>query len=288
MMKANLMPAYVCRLVCLFLLAGALANCAYFNADEPDPADMITYQRFDFSGGPAARLAEDLDLIELNNSLGDDSVEMFSLNSPSPSDMNARSEVLQRGEPYDYSPGVTIFPLDGVEQQEMPQSPATNIYPEPLVPSPAVPAESVDVEDLSAVSPALHSQSTTAVMADYVGKDPVSSVFFAHNSTSLNSPDKRRLADLAADLTLAPGEEIHVVGHASRRANIDDPDFRQLVNLKVSAHRAYTVASYLVEKGLPARSLVITGRGEQRVPEDLGADIDTEAAARRVDIFTIR
>lgn len=103
-----------------------------------------------------------------------------------------------------------------------------------------------------------------------------SGILFAFDSSELEEPARRNLADFNASLEEYPNTEVLVVGHTDSTG--DDA-----YNQALSERRADAAGSYLLRQGLAASRLRTEGRGE-REPR---ASNDTESGRqmnRRVEV----
>lgn len=108
-------------------------------------------------------------------------------------------------------------------------------------------------------------------------------VFFPHNTTSLTGEGRSQVDQLARDYQTGAAAPLRVEGHASTRAETDDPVTRRIVNLKVSMDRALSVSRELIQKGVPAESIETSAYGDTQPPM-MAPGMDAEAASRRVEI----
>lgn len=78
---------------------------------------------------------------------------------------------------------------------------------------------------------------------------------FDFDSYTLSDSVKAQLNDIAARLAVAPYDQLHVVGFTDR---IGSEEY----NRKLSEKRAWSVAGYLMDKGVPPYKLKVEGKGE--------------------------
>ena len=78
---------------------------------------------------------------------------------------------------------------------------------------------------------------------------------FDFDSYALSDAVKAQLDEIAARLAVAPYDRLHVVGFTDR---IGPEDY----NRKLSEKRAWSVAGYLMDKGVPPYKLKVEGKGE--------------------------
>ena len=111
-------------------------------------------------------------------------------------------------------------------------------------------------------------------------------IYFPHGSARLDADGRAAVESVAR--RQAEGNAaglVEVEGHASSRAEIDDPVERRIVNLKMSMDRAFQVSSTLIRSGVPASSIKTTVYGDTKPALQLPG-VDGEAASRRVEILT--
>lgn len=116
--------------------------------------------------------------------------------------------------------------------------------------------------------------------------EPMIRIYFDHGSTDLNTQDVQKIATIGQKYNANQGNIISVEGHASERAEVNDPVRRKEINLKVSMDRAYAVARALIYNGIPANSIRTVAWGEERPPANTEG-MDTESSARRVEIHSV-
>lgn len=109
-------------------------------------------------------------------------------------------------------------------------------------------------------------------------------IFFEHGSSRITPAARKVLEELAA-WSKRTGGAVVVEGHASRRAGGGDLVGRETTNLKQSLDRAYAVSRELLRLGVAADRVVTSGFGDAR-PALPVPGRDTEAASRRVEIYT--
>jgi len=116
--------------------------------------------------------------------------------------------------------------------------------------------------------------------------EPMIRIYFDHGSTDLDTQDVQKIATIGQKYNANQGNIISVEGHASERADVDDPVKRKEINLKVSMDRAYSVARALIYNGIPASSIRTVAWGEERPPM-VTDGMSSEEAARRVEIHSV-
>lgn len=119
----------------------------------------------------------------------------------------------------------------------------------------------------------------TAPMSAYgSGYTPVR-ILFAHGSSRLSAQDVNVLRGLAKQFRSYPrGAKYIVQGHASQRAEANDPLGKRVANLKMSSTRAYQVSRRLILEGVPAAALETMAYGDVY-------PAGSEAQSRRVEIY---
>jgi len=90
--------------------------------------------------------------------------------------------------------------------------------------------------------------------------DLPSSVLFATGSAELQDAGKPTLAEIASVLKQFPSRQFLVAGHTDTVPIVKTVAFKD--NWDLSAARALTVTRFLIEKGLPSRTLAAAGYGE--------------------------
>ena len=104
----------------------------------------------------------------------------------------------------------------------------------------------------------------------------VFTVYFETATDNLVPESAARLAQIKAELAQRPAPEVIVIGHSDR---VDTVQFNDALSLK----RAETVKRLLIEAGVPADAISVSGRGE-REPAVPTADGKAELRNRRVEI----
>jgi outer membrane protein OmpA-like peptidoglycan-associated protein len=101
-------------------------------------------------------------------------------------------------------------------------------------------------------------------------------VHFAHGRATLDTAGKALIDGLIGALNICPGTGLHVAGHSDASG-----DARR--NLALSKHRARTVASYMIHKGIDAGRLVAIGYGDTKpvAPNDTQ---ENRAKNRRIEV----
>ncbi len=105
---------------------------------------------------------------------------------------------------------------------------------------------------------------------------PTNAIYFKHGSAALSGADKQMIKDFIASVE---GQSVTVIGHASKPVHVtEDPVQKGIVNLKMSAKRAETVAEALLRAGLTPSRVETVAKGD-------AASMDQETKDRRVEIF---
>jgi len=105
---------------------------------------------------------------------------------------------------------------------------------------------------------------------------PTNAIYFKHGSAALSNADKQMIKDFIASVE---GQSVTVIGHSSKPVHVtEDPVQKGIVNLKMSAKRAETVAEALLRAGLTPSRVETVAKGD-------AASMDQETKDRRVEIF---
>jgi outer membrane protein OmpA-like peptidoglycan-associated protein len=169
-------------------------------------------------------------------------------------------------------PNVMVFPIDDT----MPP-PVFTGAPALMPPAPEVPYSS----PFPAAAPApLMLNPPGSVPPPLMAYEPGvtvngAQIFFPHGSSRVSATGKQVIDDV---IRRGSGM-VEVVGHASARAEANDPVEKRIVNLKMSMDRAFKVSSALMRNGVPAEAIVTTAYGDTRPAG--GEDV-----SRRVEILT--
>ncbi len=126
-------------------------------------------------------------------------------------------------------------------------------------------------------------ESTATMPMANSGREKIAVIYFQHGSSRLADSDRAVLADVAAIQAERQGR-LHVVGHASNRAEETDPVAGRLANFAASVRRADAVAAELMRQGVAARWLEVSARGSD-VPARGEDSAVGEASNRRAEIF---
>lgn len=188
------------------------------------------------------------------------SVKVYSLDEPLPpppaftdagAGYSVRTPLIAGGSS---DPNVMVFPLDGAPV------PVFDGAVPPLMP----PAAEVPYSSPFPASAAPFSAVTVNG----------AQIYFKHGSSRLSPADQSVLSGVATR-----GGFIEVEGHASTRAEANDPVEKRIVNLKMSMDRAFKVSSSLIRKGVPPEAIKTTVYGDAR-------PAGSEETSRRVDVLT--
>lgn len=110
-------------------------------------------------------------------------------------------------------------------------------------------------------------------------------ILFDHGSDALDAQDIGVIRRMAKRYSLYPrGTRFLVQGHASKRAEANDPRGKRIANLKMSSSRAYQVSRRLIMEGVPSTAIETTAFGDTH-PVPPAAGRSTEALSRRVEIY---
>ena len=196
------------------------------------------------------------------------------------------------------SSNVEIFSLEGAPADEIVsyESPAPN-HPHGAIGNSSVEISAVGQPDISyarSLRPPNYRDApvtrTEPEQGNFVNiaapGEPMIRIYFEHGSTDLDTQDVQRIASIGQQYNANQGNIISVEGHASERADYDDPVKRKEANLRVSMDRAYAVARALIYNGIPASSIRTVAWGEERPPQQ-SEGMDAESAARRVEVLSV-
>ncbi|CAN7340061.1 OmpA family protein [Pseudoduganella sp. LjRoot289] len=104
----------------------------------------------------------------------------------------------------------------------------------------------------------------------------VFTVYFETATDKLVPESAARLVQIKTELAQRPAPEVIVIGHSDR---VDTVQFNDALSLK----RAETVKALLIEAGVPAEAISVSGRGERELAVQT-ADGKAELRNRRVEI----
>ncbi len=111
----------------------------------------------------------------------------------------------------------------------------------------------------------------------------LATLYFRDGSAHLDSAALAVLRQVA-EIQKSRGERLVLVGHASRRAETNDPRKRETFNQKISAERAENVRKALVRLRVPQLSISVRAAGDNAAVYDEAAPAG-EAANRKVEIY---
>lgn len=111
----------------------------------------------------------------------------------------------------------------------------------------------------------------------------LATLYFRDGSAQLDSAALAVLKQVA-QIQKARGQRLVLVGHASRRAETNDPVKRETFNQDISAARAENTRKALQRLGVKAPMLVVRAAGDQAAVFDEAAPAG-EAANRKVEIY---
>lgn len=111
----------------------------------------------------------------------------------------------------------------------------------------------------------------------------VAVIYYVYGSKRLSDHDRVVLSQVA-DQQRATGAVVRVVGHASARANNDDPVESKIANFTIALDRARIVATELTRLGVPANRIHV-GSASDTQPAYSNSTPSGEAANRRTDIY---
>lgn len=244
-----------------------------------------------------------------------DSVEVFAFDPVE----HAKHKQELGGVEYAHDESVTVFPLDSGENpyglhrlgKGQRGYPKTEKMPSKIsdmkVPD-IMPAKSGD--DPIYVSPFVNGAIPVKMSAKVSGKEPSgdkkplrqpvtpafvaghgvsSTIYFGHGSAKLDAKDRAIVLELVRSYNLksnvAADTGIKVQGHASTRAETDDPVTRRIMNLKMSMKRALSVSKALIRAGVPSSKITTVAYGDTRPATTERGDGDKETASRRVEVY---
>ena len=231
------------------------------------PATDGTTVSFDDPNLPTGK--QDLSYNRLAGQYSSDNVELFSLdkpgipvrNMPSSGSVMGSSAYGTSGVPSSTDPSVTVFPFsDSV------LAPGTDPSYRPH-------------GGQRRPMPAAGNYAAMDSLPMYTGNP--NTVYFEHGSSALSATARKAIASAARNY----GGHIVVEGHASQRAQTNDPVQRGIINLQMSMKRAMAVTKQLIRDGVPPESIKTTAYGSAK-PAVMETDRATEAKNRRVEILT--
>ncbi|MCM2344975.1 MAG: OmpA family protein [Alphaproteobacteria bacterium] len=258
------------RLMVIALLSSTLAACETAQVTEKEV--VVTQQEISETA-----LKQTYDQMMASTQNG--SVRVFSLDAPAPdsvyvsaptdSSMPLDAPVFPQpagpGKAYGGDSNVMVFPVDPLPQ---------GTYQRGTIP-PMIPP--------SPLAPMPYEQGLSMAPAGQAGGS--AKIYFDHGATAVSLVGQDVTAAVTGQCRVAGCALVKVEGHASTRAVAKDEIQRRLINLKVSMDRAMNVSRQLIRDGIPADAIQVTAHGD-RVPPAILPGVDSEAAARRVEIST--
>jgi len=149
--------------------------------------------------------------------------------------------------------------------------------------------EAVDVGPPIIEGGALFSEPSRFAQAAAVGLPPsggsikVATILFDNGSAKLKPRDKRILREVSA-FHRKRGGTVRVVGHASSRTRNMDAVRHKMVNFRISAQRADSVARELASLGVPSDKIVVAAHSDEE-PVYYEVMPSGEAGNRRTEVF---
>lgn len=247
--------------LCGILLSGCSSNEELIEVDKPSGGATV-----DLTSGQVYDNYNDYDVVSTAHGVSSSNVEIFSLDgAPADANISFDSPAPDRSQGAIGNSSVEISPIGQPDIS----------YTRTLRPP--------SYRD----TPVTRSQPETGNFVNIAAPgEPMIRIYFEHGSTDLDTKDVQKIATIGQKYNANQGNIISVEGHASERAEVNDPVKRKEINLKVSMDRAYAVARALIYNGIPASSIRTVAWGEERPPEQTDG-MDTESAARRVEIHSV-
>lgn len=193
-------------------------------------------------------------------------------------------------QPYQPEDQAALTPLPPAAVQQ-PQAPAVAYGPDArapetygiAVPQPNQPYNPAMTSSPYANPPAGQGGPAFAAPGQPYYGEPVGLIYFRDGSSSLSSDDRQVLRQIA-DMQIANGWFVSVVGHASMRTDTMDYARHQQANQRISAARAESVAHQLMEYGVPQSAIRIAAVG---AAQPLYSEVmpTGEAANRRAEVY---
>ncbi len=199
--------------------------------------------------------------------------------------------VLPPSEPRQLAPEAPpLAPADLVPQAApapalVPVSAPSAVSVAPIAPAPQPPnGASIDARLDAMLAEAGIDPARRQSAADTATTAPsLATLYFRDGSAHLDGAALTVLRQVA-QIQKSRGERLVLVGHASRRAETNDPRKRETFNQKISAERAENVRKALVSLKVPALSLSVRAAGDTAAVYDEAAPAG-EAANRKVEIY---
>lgn len=247
--------------LCSVMLSACSSNEEVIDVEKPSGGATV-----DLTSGQIYDDFNDIDVVSTAHGVSSSNVEIFSLDgAPVNSSVSFDSPAPDRVQ----GPvGNSSVEISSIGQPDI--SYARTLRPPSYRDAPVTPAQPEQGNFVNIAAPG----------------EPMIRIYFDHGSTDLDTQDVQTIATIGQKYNANQGSIISVEGHASERADYDDPVKRKEANLKVSMDRAYSVARALIYNGIPASSIRTVAWGEERPPEQT-AGMDAESAARRVEIHSV-
>lgn len=149
--------------------------------------------------------------------------------------------------------------------------------------------EAVDTGPPVSAGGALFSEPSRFAQAAAIGLPPsggsikVATILFENGSAALKARDRRILREVSA-FHRKRGGRVRVVGHASSRTRNMDAVRHKMVNFRISAQRADSVARELASLGVPADQITVAAHSDEE-PVYYEVMPSGEAGNRRTEVF---
>lgn len=247
--------------LCGVLLSGCSGNEEVIDVEKPNGGATV-----DLTNGKVYDDFDDMDMVSTAQGVSSPNVEIFSLDgAPSDESLSFDSPAPDRAQG---AIGNSSVEISDIGQPDITY--ARNLRPPNYRNAPVTPTQPAQGNFVNIAAPG----------------EPMIRIYFDHGSADLDTQDVQKIASIGQKYNANQGNIISVEGHASERAEVDDPRKRKEINLKVSMDRAYAVARALIYNGIPANSIRTVAWGEERPPEQIEG-MDAESAARRVEIHPV-
>ncbi len=162
-------------------------------------------------------------------------------------------------------------------------APAATVPPPPAVPLPLASGAEIDARLDALLADARRDSMAPLVIGGVPEGPSLATLYFRDGSAHLDAAALTVLKQVA-QIQKARGQRLVLVGHASRRAETNDPVKRETFNQEISAARAENTRKALQRLGVKAPMLVVRAAGDQAAVFDEAAPAG-EAANRRVEIY---
>lgn len=181
-------------------------------------------------------------------------------------------------------------PVDLVPQATPVSAPLAHVNAAgPVPPPPTAPLPLKSGADIDAKLQAMVAASgADSTVTTYIGTPgpsvpSLATLYFRDGSAQLDGAALSVLKQVAA-IQKSRGQRLVLVGHASRRAETNDPVERETFNQKISAARAENTRKALQRLGVKALMVTVRAAGDQAAVFDEAAPAG-EAANRKVEIY---